>query len=361
MVRRRTTVVLLLLFLFAIGVFSVRQPISYLLKQGVFQGELLWGRVPLQEAIDSGRFTDEQVRKLQLVPEIKSFGEKIGLSATQNYDSINPSWSRTIYNVSAAESLAFVNRRWWFPIVGSMPYLGFFQKKPADDLAVQLEKEGFDVYIRTAGAYSTLGWFRDPLTPNMLKWREYSLANTILHELAHATVWVRGSVQFNESFANFVGDMAARQYMIEKYGDASPEVEKMRQRIEDSARWRNFMHGIYRDLDTIYSSERPDSEKQREKHRVFSSLVQRVESEGFEDPARWKRAIEKGTWNNARMMQYRTYNRSRHWFQLLYEQQDEDLLKFMDAISSLTADASNPYRALAEAVGENYDAKDTVR
>jgi predicted aminopeptidase len=333
--------------------------VLYLVGQAGFQGQLLWGRVPLDEAIASGIFDDEQVAKLRLVPQIKEFGAEIGLSATENYDTINPTWDKTIWNVSASDPVKFENVRWWFPIVGSLPYLGYFERESADALGAELESEGYDVYIRTAGAYSTLGWFRDPLMPNMLKWSEYSLANTILHELAHATVWIPGSVQFNESFANFVGDEAARRYMIRTYGEDSEEVAEMRDRLDDRKRWRAFMHGIYKDLDAVYTDDSLSrDDKLARKADILGGLEARVRDAGFADTERYVKYVNKGEWNNARMMQFRTYNRSRDWFRALYVREGEDLLAFMQAVKDETEGADDPYRALALAVGADPDAEE---
>ena len=324
----------------------------WLAGAGYHQAELLWGRVPLEEAIASGVYSEAEVERLRLVPEVKAFGARIGLSATDNYDAINPTWKRTIYNVSAADPLALRNERWWFPIVGSVPYLGFFDEPSAEAFADTLRTEGKDVYVRTAGAYSTLGWFRDPVMPAMLRWPEYIFANTVLHELAHATVWVPGSVQFNESFANFVGDVAGRRYMIERYGVDSEEVAAMERRIADDTRWRRLMHGVYKDLESLYADDAlTDEAKLARKAEIFASLESRVDEAGFAEPERWKASLRRRTWNNATMMQFRVYNRSREWFRAVYEQQGEDLLAFMHAIPEITAGAEDPYEALREAAG----------
>ncbi|MCA9569474.1 MAG: aminopeptidase [Myxococcales bacterium] len=330
----------------------------WLARAGLHQAELLWGRVPIEDAIAAGHYDEAQVHQLRLVPEIKAFGRDIGLSATENYDTINPTWDRTIYNVSASPPLALENERWWFPVVGSVPYLGFFDEESAEAFGDGLRAEGMDVYVRTAGAYSTLGWFRDPVMPGMLKWPEYQFANTILHELAHATVWVPGSVQFNESFANFVGDEASRRYMLAKYGEGSPEVESMRARIADGDRYRRVMHDVYRDLEALYADPAlGDDAKLAQKALVFASLPNRIDGAGFAEPQRWKDALAKRTWNNATMMQFRVYNRSREWFQALYEAEGSDLLRFMHRVPEVTRGASDPYAALAEAVGADPESE----
>lgn len=332
--------------------------IAYLARSGKVQGELLWGRVPLDEAIASGTYTDVEVRRLRWVPEIKAYGKQIGLSATGNYDEINPTWQYTIYNVSASDPVAFDNVRWWFPIVGPMPYMGFFTKDEADAFASDLERRDLDVYVRTAGAYSTLGWFRDPVMPAMLKYGEYELANTVLHELAHATVWIPGSVQFNESFASYVGDTAGRSYIETKYGPESTEVREMLDRIRDADDWRRFQHDLYKELDAIYTDKALSREQKLErKAAIFADLGRRVEAVGFRDPTKYRKAVEKGPWNNARLMQFRTYNRSLQWFAALHAREGGDLLKFMRAVQQVTEGAADPYRALAEAVGADPDAE----
>ncbi len=326
--------------------------IVWLVQAARFQGELLAGRIPIEEALAAGYFEGEKRERLEQVEAIKAFGRSIGLRATRNYSTINPTWSRTIYNVSAAPPLRLENERWWFPVVGSVPYMGFFDRGSAEAFADKLRERGLDVYVRTAGAYSTLGWFEDPLTPGMLAWPEYRFANTILHELAHATVWIPGSVQFNESFANFVGDEASRRYMIQKYGADSEEVQQMRERIADGERWSRFMHGIYEDLDAIYRDRSlSDEEKLARKAALFASLEGRIDQVGFADPERWKRIVRKRTWNNAAMMQFRVYNRNRDRFRKLYELEGRDLLRFMRRVEAITANADDPYAALAEAVG----------
>lgn len=361
MTLRRGLAILGMLLAIAAGLTGVAfaDRIVYLASAAWFQGDLLWGRVPLDEAMASGRYEEPQLQRLRWVPEIKAYGARIGLSATQNYDTINPDWNQTIWNVSASEPDAFRNKTWWFPIVGPMPYLGFFERPQADALAAELEAEGLDVYVRTAGAYSTLGWFRDPLMPGMLKWSEYDLANTILHELAHATVWIPGSVQFNESFASYVGDAAGRAYMVEKHGAGSDEVLAMEDRIRDSRDWTAFQRQLYRDLDAIYDdASLSRDEKLARKAAIFADLGPRVDAVGFRDPEKYRKAVDKGPWNNARLMQFRTYNRSTDWFRLLHDREGGDLLKFMEAVRTVTAGADDPYRALALAVGADPDAKD---
>ena len=333
---------------------SPKSPVGYVFRSAVYQLELLAGRVPIEEAIATHDYTHEQRIALESIGVIKSFGQSIGLKNTESYGTINPDWDRTIYNLSACDATAFRPATWWFPVVGTVPYLGFFDQTSAVTRGRELKGRGLDVYIRTAGAYSTLGWFRDPVLPGMLDWSEYQLSNTILHELAHSTLWIPGSVQFNESFANFVGDVASMQYMVHTYGEDGQPVQDTRHLLEDRVRWRSVLQNLYTELEGVYSEEGLSrADKVNRKHAIFAALPTRVAGMPFHRVDLYVASARRGPWNNARLMQFRTYNRSRDWFQLLLDEQQGDLVAFIHRLDEVTRGAEDPYAALALAVGES--------
>lgn len=325
--------------------------IGYVIRSAWFQAGLLLSRRPVAELRAQGKLTPEQAQAVDTIEDVKKFGASIGLSATDNYETIAWNWTRRIWNLSACEPLAFQPRTWWFPVVGRVPYLGYFRKKDAERVAAKLRSQGYDVYVRTAGAYSTLGWFKDPILMPMLQWSTYDLAETVLHELTHATVWIPGSVRFNESFANFVGEEAAFRYLAHRYGPDSDEVEEARAAQADLDRWRELLHGVYADLDRVYEDPSlGDAEKLSKKRAILATLDQRVGAAGFADPERFHRAVQRGTWNNARLMQFRTYNDNRAWFARVLKRDDGDLLAFMQDIQKIVAGADDPFEALRQAV-----------
>jgi predicted aminopeptidase len=324
-------------------------PLRYLMFQGYYQATLLAGREPLDAAMASGALTKKQQARLALVPEIKAFGQQIGLSATANYSTINLTWDHTIWNVSACEEFAFEPVTWWFPIVGEVPYLGYFERDDALVRLHQLAGEGYDARMRTAGAYSTLGWFEDPLLVSMLGWSEASLADTILHELTHATVWIPGSVSFNESLANFVGEQAARRYLVDKYGPDGKPVRQLEEREEDRLVYREFMHGVYGELEALYNDPRlTRDEKRREKARIFAALPMRIaqldlhKRDAYVEQAR-------GAWNNAKMMSFKRYNSSDERFDVILDAEGGDLRGFLERIERITRDAEDPAKAVKKA------------
>ena len=324
--------------------------VAYVLRSGWYQAELLAAREPLGEVLASDALSVGARQRLLLVPELKAYGATLGLSATDNYDTVAVGWDRTIWNVSACDPLAFQPVTWWFPIVGRVPYLGFFTDTDAREREADLRASGYDVYVRTAGAYSTLGWFRDPILPGMLRWSEAQLAETVFHELAHATLWVPGSVAFNESFASFVGEVGARRWLVDRYGEASTEVASYDREDRDMRRYEALLHEVYRDLDTIFADTgRPEAERLAAKRAVFESIPDRILASDIEDRASWATYARRSEWNNARLVQFKVYNSGEDDFAALYARHP-DLPSFIDALRRITRGAPDARSALADAV-----------
>lgn len=324
--------------------------VGYVAKSGWYQAELMLSREPIDELIADGRVDDQQAQTLAVVRDVKRYGGELGLAATDNYETLALDWPREIWNVTACDPAAFEPATWWFPIVGRVPYLGYFREQDARETEDELLADGYDVYLRTAGAYSTLGWFRDPILPGMLTWDEDSLADTVLHEMTHATLWVRGSVSFNESFANFVGEIAAMKYLVQRHGPQSELVAAAVDRRHDRDVWRAVLQTMYKDLDALYASPTLDrSEKLVRKQELLAELVARVGAAPFSRPDRYLRAAQEGVWNNARFIGFKTYNSNAEWFDSLLAQEDGDLGRFIERIGSLTRRHSDPFVAIEDA------------
>lgn len=325
--------------------------VRYVLQSGYYEAELLTSRRPVEDVLASHALSAGEEQRLALVPKIKAWGQSIGLSATDNYDTYALGWSRTVYNLSASDPLRFQNVTWWFPIVGRMPYLGFFTPEEARRWQAPLETRGLDVWVRTAGAFSTLGWFQDPVLPGMLRWSEADLAETILHELAHATLWIPGSAMFNETFANVVGETAGRQYMIATHGADSPAIRAMDDDAHDGELWRSLLQQVYADLDAVYTDATlDDAQKLEKKQAILASLPDRVSAAGFRHPAGYLVAARSGPWNNARLLQYRTYDDHGDWFRVVLDRNHGDVRAFIDDVARITRGKPDPVAALKAAV-----------
>jgi len=155
-----------------------------------------------------------------------------------------------------------------------------------------------------------------------------------------------GQVRSRESFANFVGEEAAFRYLASRHGPESEPVAAARRDFEDSRRWRELLHGLYRDLDTAYQDAALDDAARAErKAALFHELDERVDSAEFADAVRYHRAVARGTWNNARLAQFRTYYDSRPDFEALLDRHDGDLLAFMRDVQQATRHSKDPFTA----------------
>lgn len=327
--------------------------VGYVVRSAYFQAELLGSRVPVDEVRATRELSEKHLAALDRIADVKAYGAEIGLKATDNYETIAIDWERTIWNMSACPSLSFQPVTWRFPIVGTVPYLGFFRESDANKWVDRMKGQGHEVYLRTAGAYSTLGWFKDPILPGMLEWDEQRLADTVLHELAHATLWVPGSVKFNESFANFVGETASFRYLSKRFGSDHEIYTQARSFHRDLSVWREILRELYQDLDAVYSDpDRSDEEKMIVRESLYGSLHERVDAADLTHRARFSEAVKKGPWNNARLVQYRTYNHKREWFQTVLDKEGGDILRFIEAIGHITKGSDSPFEALEAAAGD---------
>lgn len=328
---------------------------AYIAKQARGQLELLVGRVPLETARATVDFTGPELELLDWVPRIKAFGEqKVGMSPTKNYTTINPGFSGVIWNVSAAAPDRFVSHRYHYPVVGALPYIGFWNKDDARAEVVRLQELGWETYMRRAGAYSTLGWFRDPLWRSMLQWDFERFANTVLHELAHSTLWLAGHGDFNESFASFLGDRATDE-LLQSLTDEHPGFwQKHQDDAVDRDQYRRFMHRMVGRIQALYGAglSRAEVAVQREllieDARIeYASLTWR--NEGY------ARAMRAGrNFNNARLRQFRVYNTGMDDF-------DRALKRFGGDLPAFVASASEELPRARRRGGRGWDPYEALR
>jgi predicted aminopeptidase len=202
---------LLIVIFFFVGLFSItscRPP--YLIKAAYLQSKILLKRQAIEKAIQDKTLTQEQRDKLQLILQARSFAQERGLAIGKAYTTFSSLNQKTLsWVVAACKKDSLVPHFWWFPIVGSVPYKGFFEEDDARKEAENFSKQGYDVLVRPVDAFSSLGWFNDPVISPMLLNSEAELVNTILHETFHRTFWLKDNVDFNESAANFVGNSEA--------------------------------------------------------------------------------------------------------------------------------------------------------
>jgi predicted aminopeptidase len=280
---------------------------------------------PIPEVLKDEKVPPRVRRLLGEIESVNAWGRTRGLRATKNYQHyVKIDRPAATWVVSACDPVEFRSKDWRFPIVGSVPYLGWFDLESAKEYATELRKEGWDVDVRGARAYSTLGWFRDPVVSSMIPDGEEAfgeLVNVVLHESVHATLYVSGQTYFNESLASFIADRMTYQYMDEKIGAQAPERVAYAKAEADGNRRVKLLHEGYEALDGVYKSQRTREEKLAEKAKVLEKL-------------RADLGMQREL-NNASMIQYRAYNIGTAEFTALFKACGEDWGRFFSAVATL--------------------------
>ena len=252
--------------------------------------------------------------------------------------------------LSAAYPDRLVSKTWWFPVVGRVPYRGYFDLADAQDAQRELEEEGLDTYLRPTAAFSTLGWFADPLLSTLLRQDEVDLVESILHELSHGHLWAPGSVTFNESWATFVGRAGAADFFCRRAGGGPDTVkcERARARWRDYQRYSRFMDGLVADLTELYGRvDLPTEAKLARRQEVFDAARARFRQDV-------QPTFESVTFsgfltlplNNATLLASMRYYHRLPDFQALLDAHGGDLAAAVAALEAGVDDVDDPFDLL---------------
>ena len=248
--------------------------IPYVAHVSYGQARILVGRVTIEDRLEDPAVSAREKEKLRLVLDAKAFAhEKIGLAETSSYSSVYDTEGDPVaWNLSACADTAFLPYRWTFPILGSLPYKGYFTRRPAVEEARELRAREMDVLLWPVSAYSTLGWFSDPLFTPMLEYTDVQLANTIFHELAHATVFIDKDADFNETLATFIGNQGAVEFFEQRGGKTDPRLLAAADEDHDDKIFVQEIAKLRAQLQSLYSSAAIRAEKLRNKTRIFEAF-----------------------------------------------------------------------------------------
>jgi predicted aminopeptidase len=249
----------------------------YLSQAAYGQLQLLKKARPIEDVVRDPETPTRTAMLLAEIPAIKQYGRSYGLNIKRNYAKYSAlGRPAAVWFVGAAEPLAFKPIRWCFPIVGCFAGLGWFDEQDAIEHKIALDKKGYDTIARPASAYSTGGWFPDPVLSTMLGGGDDAfpeLANVILHESVHATVLVPDEPFFNESFASYVADALTDHWIDQRFGAGSPEqlawTLGQATHLPRTAR----MLATYKELKKVYDSTLPRDQKLKQKAKIIDELV----------------------------------------------------------------------------------------
>ena len=292
----------------------------------------------LVESVIAHPDTEEALRdRLLLADRIVDFARlELGLDAGNSYRRYAALGRPfVVWNLFAAPPLSLDARRWCYPFVGCVPYRGYFERSAALKAEARLARRGYETYVVGVPAYSTLGWFDDPLLSTFIDWPEPRLAELLLHEISHRGVWVRDDVAFNESFATFVGETGARLWF--RKTDREAEFDRYVASRQGWQRLRVLLLETRAQLESVYRNGGERERQYREKTRVL---------EAFRRCYRQHKPLLGGgafyglveAVNNAYFAAFGTYTDWYSAFSALYRREDgwEAFLDAVDALARLS-------------------------
>lgn len=319
---------------------------TYVLRAGWEEARILSSRRPIHAVVHDTTVSLEIRHKLRLVLDARDFAERdLGLTVGRSYDGYAEISHDTLaLNVVAAPEFELRWKTWWFPIVGDVPYKGFFDFEQAFAEAARLEADGFDVSVRPVSAFSTLGWFPDPIMSSTLGLDSLSLVETVIHEITHTTYFPTGQADFNESFANFVGYRGAIAFFCDALRD-EVMCERARVRWDDTRVFGRFFHSLLDPLNETFDAEIPADEKRARKRQVFEDASRRFDEE-YRPRLRAGRygSIDPDDVNNAWVLSRLLYYTRLDDFEAVYAAHD-DLPAALEAVMS-EASRGDPWEAL---------------
>lgn len=343
MQHRSTSYVLRFTLCLASSLLSACSP-TYVLRAGYEEAKILWRRQPIEAVLQRTDLDTATREKLELVLAVRLFArERLHLRVGESYATLaQVDADQVVHVVSAAYRLQLRPYTWWFPIVGRVPYKGFFAESAAKEEAADLDRAGYDTYVRPSVAFSTLGWFADPLLSNLLRYDRATLANVIIHELLHNTSYVGGHADFDESFANFVGHRGAMLFFHDRGDDVA--AQQATTEWGDALLFSDFLVHFTTRLREAYGAGLAADDRER--------LFREAQDEFRTLPLQTRLFKEFATrqLNNAIILHDLVYADRLQLFEDVFREHDGDLERTIDAVlDAVRQHGANPFDAVEKA------------
>jgi len=345
---------------------------TYVLRSGWEEARILLARQSIEALLERPELDPDTRAKLELVLAVRRFAaDDLGLDVGEAYASFSIVPPGALLEVvSAAERTRLVPYTWWFPIVGDVDYKGFFELPDAEAEARRLQDEGYDTYVRPSVAFSTLGWFDDPVLSSWLRSDPVRIAELLIHELLHRTWYVSGETAFNESLASFVGHVGAIEFFRQHDGPDAPTTLRAEEAWRDALRDAVIWATAVAELKTLYATsadeKRPLEQILDERKAIFERLRRDVAAANAPAqptpapaatptpaptapgaaPAPTRRPV---TLNNAVILANYAYMRDLSAFDLLYRATGSDLRATIARLREITDGADDPFAAVSAA------------
>lgn len=307
-----------LLILAGIGI-GYRKTLTYGFRQAKGQISIIWHTRPVENVLNDPAIPDSIKTAIREIGIIKSFAaHTLGLKSNRNYTTYydqQPGYKMWV--LTACQPFRLEAYEWKFPVLGSFSYKGYFDRKVAEKEERKLQSEGYDTEIREAQGWSTLGLLRDPILSGMLDRDEAGLADLIIHELTHGTIFFKDSVDYNENLATFIGTYGTLEYLKKRFGENSKEVSDYTSLLSDRYKFNHYMLRACHMLDSLYSTfssvDNLELKKQL-KEKMIRTIVRNLDTIRFTSRYKNLRFFSSGIPNNTYFSSFLQYRGKQPYF-----------------------------------------------
>lgn len=310
--------------------------IRYGFRQLKGQLNISMNATPIDEALMSEKYSDEQKDRMNTIKEAKEFAvTHLDLKKNKNYTKIYDQGSKPVlWIVTGCDPFKLQAYEWKFPVVGTVFYKGFFDHGLAIEEEKRIAAMGFDTDVSPVSAWSTLGFFNDPILSGMLGRGEGRLAELIIHEMTHATIYVESDVDFNENLATFMGEQGAILFLENRYGKESHQYTEYTDWLADKKLFGSYMVEAASRLDSLYNTftnEYSVQEKAFRKYDLILDIMRGVRRLNFSKPEKFRFDVKNGDLpDNTFFISYLKYRKDQDQFQEeLINDHNNDLRKFL--------------------------------
>jgi len=323
---------LIALLVFAVSITGGCSTVAYYGQSVVGHSRLMLARQDIDKAIENA--DSELKRQLTLAKQLRRYAvTDLALPDNSSYLSyVDLQRKYPVWSVVAAKEFSLKPQYWCYPVVGCAAYRGYFAEANAQKYARGLEAEGFQTHVGGATAYSTLGWFSDPLIPPMMRDGDMYLAQVMFHELAHQQFYIKGNSAFNEAFATVVGEHGTLKWLRDTN---SPDVSKYQTLMTVRNDFSVFIDSYKKRLGKVYQSGQTNEDKRHQKQAVETAMLQSYEALVTD---KWQGKRWYGNWmkvapNNARLAAFSTYRELVPAFEKLLQSCEGDYSRFYKTVA----------------------------
>jgi predicted aminopeptidase len=326
--------------------------LCYFARAAYEESHLLWNRKPIAQVLQKPDLSPPVRQRLETVLAVRKFAaDNLGLRVGGAYKTVTAvDQNAVVWVVMAAPRDSLEPYLWWFPVVGYVPYRGYFNKARAEAEARVMEGKGYDTFVRPAIAFSSLGFFNDPLLSNLLELNRVELAGVVIHELFHRTFFLKSDVMFDESSATWIGNRGAVDFFTQTEGADSQDAAAAWDIYESDMKFAAFLLQQEARLRRLYQSRLPRDEIMRHRPEVFEEIKADYAKlkPSLSGPERFD--LDQQRLNNAVLLNYMIYFHELNHFAALERMNHGDTRATIQSIIELArSEPGDPFHAIWKA------------